>query len=150
MESPKKITFIIPSCQRHVQLVGRALKGILSKMIPDADLVFLLELAVCEAVSNSVEHAHDCSPDCDVEVTLRLWPQEIVIQVTDKGARLDVELLKQKQFQAPEDPASVKEGGRGLLLINRIMDEVSYRNISDTNVLIMKKKIEQADRELEA
>ncbi len=142
----------IPCRLDHVHLAGHAIKGILGETIPDTELVFLIELAICEAVSNSMQHAHACNADCNVEVTVYLCKSEIVIEVTDTGAPLNADLLKEKQNHAPEDAISAKtaaEGGRGIYLICKTMDEVKYRSFAGRNTLTMRKTIKPTDRDCE-
>ncbi|MBA2882223.1 serine/threonine-protein kinase RsbW [Desulfosalsimonas propionicica] len=122
-------------------MIGQAIKGILAGTTPDKELVYLFELAVCEAVANSIKHAHECRADCSVEVNLLLYASDIVVQVTDTGIALNTEMLKQKQLHAPQNNISETEGGRGLFLIQKTMDEVRYQSIAGKNTLTMKKKI---------
>lgn len=141
----------IPCRLDHVHLAGHAIKGILAETIPDTELVFLIELAVCEAVSNSMQHAYDCNADCNVEIAVFLFDSEIVIEVTDTGAPLNTDLLKEKQHHDPGDDTSEKaaEGGRGIFLICRAMDEVQYRSFAGRNTLTMRKTINQTDPDCE-
>ncbi len=123
-------------------MICRAIKGILAGTTPDKELVYLVELAVCEAVANSIKHAHECRADSSVEVNVLLYPSDIVLQVTDTGIPLNTEILKQKkQLHGPLDNISEKEGGRGLFLIQKTMDEVRYKSFAGKNTLTMKKKI---------
>ena len=123
-------------------MIGQALRGILSGIIQDTELVFLIELAVCEAVSNSIRHAHACNADCNVDVSVFLYTSDVVVKVIDTGIPLNADLLNQKRFRGPtsNDPVTVREGGRGLYLIYKIMDEVRYRSYAGKNILTMKKK----------
>ncbi len=123
-------------------MIGRAITGILAGTTPDKELVYSVELAVCEAVANSIKHAHACRADCSVEVNVLLYPSDIVVQVTDTGIPLNTEILKQKQqLCEPRDNISETEGGRGLFLIQKTMDEVRYKSFAGKNTLTMKKKI---------
>lgn len=122
-------------------MIGQAVKGILEATTPDKELVYFVELAVCEAVANSIKHAHECCPDCSVEADVFLYTSDIVVQVTDTGIPLHTEMLKQKNLDEPLDNICETEGGRGLFLIQKTMDEVEYKSIAGKNTLTMKKKI---------
>jgi len=149
VEEPGKIKLTIPCRLDHVHLAGHAIKGVLAETIKDSELVFLIELAVCEAVSNSMQHAHGCNADCNVEVSIFLCNSELVIEVTDTGAPFNADLLKNKQCHDPEDATCEKaaEGGRGIFLICRAMDEVKYKSFADRNILTMRKTIKPTDRD---
>ena len=129
-------------------MIGQALRGILSGITQDTELVFFIELAVCEAVSNSIQHAHACNANCNVDVSVFLYTSDIVVEVIDTGTPLNADLLSEKRFFGlmGTDPATAREGGRGLYLIYKIMDEVRYRSFAGKNILTMKKKHNQTDR----
>lgn len=147
MEANRKISLTIPCCLDCVPIAGRALKGILSGITKDTELVFLIELGVCEAISNSIKHAHSCNAGCNVDISVFLYTSDIVVEVTDTGTSLDADLLDDTQyrFQGDDTPAAMTEGGRGLYLIHKTMDEVKYKSLDGKNILTMKKKLPPTD-----
>lgn len=122
-------------------MIGQAVKGILAGTTPDKELVYLVELAVCEAVANSIKHAHECRAECSVEIKVVLYTSDIVVQVIDTGIPLNTEMLKPEHLYDPLDNFSETEGGRGLFLIQKIMDTVRYKSFAGKNTLTMKKKL---------
>lgn len=122
-------------------MIGQAIKGILAGTTLDKELVYLVELAVSQATANSIKHAHECRPDCSVEVNVLLYASDVVVKVTDTGIPLNTEVLKQKHLDEPLDDISETEGGRGLFLIQKTMDEVRYQSIAGKNTLTMIKKL---------
>jgi serine/threonine-protein kinase RsbW len=85
--------------------------------------IMAVELALQEAVANAIRHGCrddrtkqlECSVVCDVE-------GEIVITVRDPGTGFDP-----GQIPNPLDPANVlKPSGRGIFLINGLMDDVRF------------------------
>ena len=105
------------------------------------DFVDLIELAIGEACANAVEHGSPAG-DCN-HFTLRcgLAPsrKEMVFEVEDE--RLDFAL---KSVSAQQAPDLESEGGRGLFLMNQIMDDVSLMNSNRGQVVRMTKRIAQA------
>lgn len=100
--------------------------------VPDGEL-FSYELCVAEACYNAVEYATypegESKPVADVIFT----PEEIVIRVTDHTAG----------FVMPENiavPSPLSDRGRGLFIIQSIMDQVEYTCGREENVLVMRKK----------
>ena len=136
-----KIKLVIPDSQDHVRLVGRALKGILEENFPESEVLFLIELAVCEAVANCIKHAYADQGLNKVEVELEIGDSEIVIEVKDEGRKPDPCFMDRKEFQQSCNPEFIQEGGRGIPIINQVMDHVDCYSFCKKNILVMKKKI---------
>jgi anti-sigma regulatory factor (Ser/Thr protein kinase) len=83
----------------------------------------LIELAVGEACANAVEHG---SPrGVQNEFVLRCFAAdrtELIFEVEDEGVGFSLTRLKLSAL-----PNLESEGGRGLFLINQIMDQVAIR-----------------------
>lgn len=83
----------------------------------------LIELAVGEACANAIEHG---SPQgAQNEFVLRCFTadgSELVFEVEDEGSGFS---LAGQHLTSPPDLEA--EGGRGLFLINQIMDQVAVR-----------------------
>jgi anti-sigma regulatory factor (Ser/Thr protein kinase) len=100
--------------------------------VPDGEL-FSYELCVAEACYNAIEYAKnpDGLPRPVAEVVFT--PEEIVLRVTDHT----------EGFAMPEKipaPSPMSDRGRGLFIIQSIMDEVEYIRGPDENVLVMRKR----------
>jgi serine/threonine-protein kinase RsbW len=104
-----------------------------------------IELCVVEAVNNAIEHAYKNRSDQEVEVVLTLYANRLMVDVCDRGKRMDpalVELKKMPSLEAdPAEFAYLAEEGRGLAIINEIMDQVSYETREGKNCLRMIKNI---------
>ena len=100
--------------------------------VPDGEL-FSYELCAAEACYNAIEYAiypeGESKPFADVIFT----PEEIILRVTDHTAG----------FVMPENipvPSPMSDRGRGLFIIQSIMDEVEYTCGLEENVLVMRKR----------
>ena len=80
-----------------------------------------LRLALVEAYSNVVRHAHKDQPYLPVLIRLELKEQDIALEVWDCGEGYDL-----SEYLAP-NPLAKQEGGYGWLIINRLMDKVEYQ-----------------------
>jgi serine/threonine-protein kinase RsbW len=80
-----------------------------------------LRLAVVEAYSNVVRHAHRDQPALPVILRLELRNREFALEIWDHGAGYDL-----STYLAPS-PQEMQEGGYGWLILNRLMDRVEYR-----------------------
>jgi serine/threonine-protein kinase RsbW len=125
----KAIKLTIESRLENVFLVGLAVKGICGHIRLSSEETYNMELCVVEAINNAIEHAYSSRPGHDVELTVRLDPNQIRFQVCDKGKSLTA-----LRLQTPEIDAT---HGRGLYIIHTLMDEVTYHTSQGTNTLTM-------------
>ncbi|MGM0424643.1 MAG: ATP-binding protein [Thermodesulfobacteriota bacterium] len=143
MTTEKRITLCIPSRHDHVALLGQALQGLLQEKIQDKGELYLLELALCEAAVNCIRHAYADKPGHIVQVEIILGPNELHFRIQDQGSSLSRQKLFQAELQDPEQDLPVQECGRGLGLIQAIMDQVDYSSSSGWNCLWMRKTLLQ-------
>lgn len=80
-----------------------------------------LRLALVEAYSNVVRHAHRNQPDLPVILCLELRERDLEIQIWDHGQGFDL-----STYLAPS-PEMMQEHGYGWLILNRLMDRVEYQ-----------------------
>jgi anti-sigma regulatory factor (Ser/Thr protein kinase) len=100
--------------------------------VPDAEL-FSYELCIAEACYNAIEYAGDSARKSRPVAEVIFSPGQIELRVTDHTSG----------FAMPENiptPSPLSERGRGLYLIQSIMDEVRYLRGPDENVLVMRKR----------
>ncbi|MER3434854.1 MAG: anti-sigma factor [Leptolyngbya sp. ERB_1_1] len=80
-----------------------------------------LRLALVEAYSNVVRHAHRNQPDLPVVLRLELRERDLAIEIWDYGQGFDL-----STYLAPS-PEAMQEHGYGWLILNRLMDRVEYQ-----------------------
>jgi serine/threonine-protein kinase RsbW len=89
-----------------------------------------LRLALVEAYSNAVRHAHKDKPNVPVLVRLELKERSLAIEVWDYGEGFDMSTY------FPPNPIERQEGGYGWLIMSRLMDKVEYQlKINGANCL---------------
>jgi len=93
--------------------------------VPLADRI-RFETALIELISNVVRHA-DSGTGVTCVLTIDVLPASVEARVTDTGEGGDIELTR---VMMPDDDA---ESGRGLALINSLVDEVQYERINGRN-----------------
>jgi len=102
-----------------------------------ADDAYWMVTAVREAVTNAVIHGNRERPGTGVDVSFDLYPDAIRITVADEGDGFDPNSLP--------DPVSKEHlmdaSGRGVFLMNQLMDEVAYTfpQTGGTRLVMMKK-----------
>jgi serine/threonine-protein kinase RsbW len=80
-----------------------------------------LRLALVEAYSNVVRHAHKDQPNLPVLIRLEVKDRDIVLEIWDHGKGFDLSTY------LPPNPDDKQESGYGWLIMNRLMDRVEYR-----------------------
>jgi serine/threonine-protein kinase RsbW len=80
-----------------------------------------LRLALVEAYSNVVRHAHKEQANLPVLLRLELKERDIALEVWDYGEGYDM-----STYLEPS-PLDKQEGGYGWLIMNRLMDKVEYQ-----------------------
>lgn len=97
-------------------------------------------LAIDEMCSNLMIHAHQCNPDHELELHIRVPKKgSLIFEIVDDGSMFDI-----NQFRAPELDNLVHEkrkGGLGIRLVKSIMDNVEYLHRGDKNVCRLTKRL---------
>lgn len=118
----ERIAFRMPSDVKYLDVVLDYLSERMIKMgivgAEDSEVLIALD----EAIVNAIKHGNKCDPRKAVRIVAELsaWGARFTIKDQGPGFARD-------QVPDPTDPARLLEpSGRGLLLINHIMDEVCY------------------------
>ncbi|PTN08922.1 ATP-binding protein [Mangrovibacterium marinum] len=114
----------IPSDFRYLNEVQNFVSEIVSTSeFGDAKGNFV-KLGVCESVSNAIGHGNKFDHRKFVTVFAEFTDDALLFEVQDEGAGFD--------YTNIPDPTAAdnlhKEGGRGLFIIQRVVDEVKFKN----------------------
>ena len=113
----RSIHLRIPAKAEYITLCRLALTGLAQLRDIGDDTMADLNLALTEAVSNSVRHAYGEVGDGHVDITYELHTDRLGIQVVDDGDGFDPD-------EAPSyDGKELSEGGLGIAIIRTIADE---------------------------
>jgi serine/threonine-protein kinase RsbW len=83
-----------------------------------------IALAVDEACTNVIKHAHKFDSQRLIDISIQNDAQKMKIKITDKGGGFEINKIKD-----PDIKKYVKEarhGGLGIYLIKTLMDDVQY------------------------
>lgn len=94
------------------------------------------ETALIELASNIFRHAHKGS-GVSCSLTVHISRDRIEASLRDTGQPGDIEIVD------VEMPDVLEESGRGLALINALVDEFTYERIDDHNVWHIAKRTSQ-------
>lgn len=140
MHHNRTIKLIIQSKIDDISLLSCATKALCNTVIADAVLLYNMELCLVEAVANVINHAYQRDPNHFVEILISLNEKEVIFQIIDTGN--SATLPTPKPLSISEETLSLPESGRGLFLINHIMDDVSYIQDKGRNIFTMKKHLQ--------
>ncbi len=113
--------------------VSIAIRTFLAEQGVEEKELFPYELCISEASNNAVEYAKGHSRTLKPVAEALFTPSQIELRVTDHTAGF---VLPEKIAQ----PSPLTDRGRGLFLIQSVMDEVRYLRGSRENILVMRKK----------
>ncbi len=99
------------------------------------DLILVTE----EVVMNIIEHAYDFDPHQIIVLRIHFHPEKIQLDIFDYGLPFDI--TKQKG-SVVKSLMKGREGGVGSILINQLMDEVTYTSTGRMNQLSLSKRLD--------
>jgi serine/threonine-protein kinase RsbW len=95
------------------------------------------QTALAEGLTNAVRHAHRGKPAATpIEIEVTIQARSLEIRIWDQGAAFD---LAQRLATLPPTVSQDAIGGRGLLLLQRLADRLSYVRSGDRNCLLIVK-----------
>ena len=97
---------------------------------------YACQLAVCEAVENTIQHGYRKRVSGKIRISAEVRPGELNVEIIDNAPAFDPSRVPVASRLSPRDP---KVGGRGLLMIRRVMDAITYERRGDQNVLRLTK-----------
>lgn len=134
-------TWILNNSIEHVKELPQFIEGFLCENGIDPLFANTINLAVEEALVNSISYAYKEGERGEITLSAKYDSQlaEAVFELSDKGVQFN-------PVDAPDvDTALSLEkrqiGGLGIFLVKELMDEVSYRYSDRKNILTMKKRV---------
>jgi serine/threonine-protein kinase RsbW len=120
----QKYNLKIPSITENLQMIREFVVKIAAKVGFNEETREQIALAVDEACTNVIKHAHHHDAGRLMDIQIQTFANKIKITITDTGAGFDITKLKD-----PDIEKYIKEsrhGGLGIYLIKTLMDEVDY------------------------
>ena len=134
MPEPRTHHLTLESSPESIRQVDPFLKGIEAIAALTPERYHDLLLAMTEAVNNAIIHGNRQDPSKPVTVDVRIENTTFIAVVTDEGGGFDPSSIPD-----PRDPENLlREGGRGVFLIQHLADSVEFRR-TDTGMAVMLK-----------
>jgi phosphoserine phosphatase RsbU/P len=102
---------------------------------------FHVELCVVEAATNCVLHAYGGAPGRPITLVATMEDGLLRLAIRDEGIPIPEERRGAPPDLDETEEALLREGGRGLFLIHRLMDRVSYAPGPPVNELLLEKSV---------
>lgn len=119
----------IPSIPSNIKLVERFLLDLHDTVGLAESVLDRVMISITEIVNNGILHGNQCDPAKLVHVTCHCYSDVLTFIVRDEGDGFIPEELPD-----PLDENNLlKEGGRGVLIVRSMMDEVTFKR-SDTGM----------------
>jgi len=131
---PAALRFALPCDLGHVRNASRAVHQFLAEQGCSEEILSACDLALVEACNNAVQYAPESARSRPVVVEAICNPGRLEIRVTDHT----------RGFDWPEKielPTPDSESGRGLFLIQSLMDSVIYLRGPGENTLVLRKSL---------
>jgi serine/threonine-protein kinase RsbW len=140
----KRLTFEIESRLDAVPLLGQVAYLLCTTAGFAPDEGSEVEVCVVEALNNSIEHAYEGDPAHRVELEVNLLPNQLVFDVWDFGTSADAAKMHADHRRALEIHSDrvedIPETGRGLAVIQEVMDSFEYTPGTERNRFRMIKR----------
>jgi serine/threonine-protein kinase RsbW len=140
MSSKQNIKLIIESKFEQVEMIGNCVNKLCSVLNYNETTCYDIELCCVEAVNNCIKHAYNNSDKKKIELVFSVFDKFIEIKIIDTGIKASFLELKKDQLDF-SDINDAPENGMGLIIINQVMDKVSYERIGNKNILCLIKHL---------
>jgi serine/threonine-protein kinase RsbW len=114
----------LASDPKSISKVEQFVDGVVSRYSLNDDQHGNILISLTEAVNNAIIHGNCQDSSKKVSIRLREGKDQLAFQVSDEGCGFDIH-----QVPDPTKPENIcKCGGRGVFLMKRLSDKISYRN----------------------
>lgn len=114
----------IPSVTENLHLIRDFTIKIASKAGFDEERQEHIALAVDEACTNVIKHAHHFDARRLIDILISIDEKKIKITITDRGRGFNLNEIKEPNLRKYMEES--RHGGLGIYLIKTLMDDVQY------------------------
>lgn len=130
-------TIVIPSDAKYLGAVDDFIEGFLRDFGTGESVTADIAISVSELVNNAIVHGNKISEDAIVTVVISRKGDSVVISVTDEGGGFNP-----TEIDDPlKDENLLKEVGRGIFIVESLMDKVEITPTENGTTVSISKKI---------
>jgi serine/threonine-protein kinase RsbW len=124
----------IESKAENIILVERMIEDVCDLFNINEDYYGNILVATTEAVNNAIYHGNQANPNKNIDIFFKSFPDHISFIVKDEGAGFNYSNLPD-----PTNPENIeKPNGRGVFLMRKLADKVSFEDNGSKVVLDFK------------
>ncbi len=138
-EMSEQFTMVIKNQVSELERAGRAVEAFGERHSVPARIMFNVNLAVDEILTNIISYGYPQGGDHEIVIRLSLSAGELIVIIEDEGRPFDPLHTKPPDTEVPASERSV--GGLGIHLVRKVMDRLEYRREEGKNVLTMTKAV---------
>lgn len=119
----------------EVARAERAVIGVLQEYGYDETDVFAIKLALEEALTNAIKHGNNLNPNKQVQFEYEVNTEQVTLKVCDEGPGFCPDEVP----DCTADENIERPSGRGVMLMNAYMTEVSYNDKGNCVTMIRRR-----------
>lgn len=142
--SEKSFQYTIRSDTVYLKSLSDFVVNTLQNISIDINTTDDLIIAVDEIATNIILHAYKNDSSGYIRTEIILKPDRIIVKLFHKGGAFDPASINKPDFSPPLHLR--EQGGMGLYIINRFMDQVQYDFMDkdhDENTITLEKKLKR-------
>ncbi|MFH1593539.1 MAG: ATP-binding protein [Candidatus Omnitrophota bacterium] len=122
----------IPSDIKYVKIVSEEVENFLKSKNANKTAIFDIRLCIEEAVKNAIIHGNRSRKDRSVFISYALDGDRFSIEIEDEGKGFN----PSKVPDPTQNENLLREGGRGVFLIHKLMDEIKYNDRGNKTFMV--------------
>lgn len=138
-----KFNLKVASATENLEVIREFIHDIAAQAGFDLESAGQIELAVDEACTNVIKHAHAYQENKMLELKVEIDSEKMVINIIDKGKGFDVDKITKPDLEKYIHQA--RKGGLGIHLMRNLMDDVQFQlNPGKKNIVSLTKYIKKS------
>ena len=133
-------SIIIKNNIEEITQLSAFIESIAQELELSGELVFMLNLAIEEAVANIIQYAYPQEETHLIYLSAKKMDNQLIFMLTDDGKEFDPTAPKEIDITLSAEERPI--GGLGIFLIQQIMNKVEYQRIDGKNILTLSKHLE--------
>lgn len=133
----------VPASHRYLSILTECIEQMLvNSEIPPGSLneIYKIKLAANEICANIVDHAYEQTAQAEAHILIRLTlyqsPARFTVEFFDQGKPFNEGRIRIPDLQNPQE-----DGGLGMYLAHKIMDQVHYEQRDASNYWLLSKNL---------